>query len=166
MDFKGTWSLWFIHCVIPQQLLCEKYFNLSCIIEPEYFVFESQQLTLFALIALTINSINFCQKQKVNVRTCPATAVQCSSSSNILLLLFFAISVTQSQDWNFSETNCPQSLLWKTEWLWKWDFAADLIVFLNDSTWSYKETTITVTHVEITVLICETYTAGESFGDS
>lgn len=65
------------------------------------------------------------------------TVIQWFSGGNIFLELRARTEIF------LNEKNCLKSLLWKTEWLWKLVFAADLIMLLNDSTWNYRDITIT-----------------------
>lgn len=78
---------------------------------------------------LTItSSVNFCQKQKLNMLICPITPVPCLGRGKFLLRFFELMDEIEF----FLNKNHLQPLMQNTEWLFKISFREDLITFHNE----------------------------------
>lgn len=128
------------HCIIHPQAVCRKYL-IYHITEP------AVSMVTFTTVDLTIiSSVNFCQKQKLNILICSTT---CSfwwlSIGKVLLWLLYPGAKLK---FLLNESH-PQLLLPNNEWIRKLAFAAHFI--------SLKEFNLKLQGK--TLLICKTYTA-------
>ncbi|XP_033606232.1 general transcription factor II-I repeat domain-containing protein 2B isoform X1 [Cryptotermes secundus] len=138
----------FINCIIHQHVLCGKYLNLSCVLEP------------------VVSTVNFIRSRGLNHRhfrdflseveaeypDLPYhTAVRWLSSRKVLLRFF---ELRAEIEIFLNEKKRPQPLLSNTEWLCKLASAADMMGFHNGFNLKLRGKT---------VLICEIYTAVKLF---
>lgn len=112
-----------IYCII-HQVLCRNYMTLSYVSLPLV-----NKLTSFALMDLTIfTSLNFYEKQKLNILTCSSTQQQ-----DVLVMVKFYCNFIELRVMTeiFLNENCLQPLLSSNKWLWKLAFTS-VLMFLNE----------------------------------